>query len=529
MKVLPVALAVLLLPVPAIADPCTGGYDGDYDNTSGASPSPSARTAVRMVAEAVDFAETPNDLSAFRAWAADGASWKVKAHYVFENSTNREIRTTMIFPWTMPDRYCAVATGPGTGPDLARQEKGMVRREIEAFGFLAHVDGAAVPATLDLDVTCAGGAAYPFGHKFAVTFPPGGTVNLDIEYTQSAEVAYGAGNGEDCVSYGVGFILRTGALWNGPIGELVLRYHFAYPTTWVRLRDDVAAVHDQIAPVGLLRSGSAIVAGVPFQVDVQCADNTSTLTLTARDVEPTLDVLLDVHSQYLRSCLLEWQGCPLDATTRRPARDCCVEVNGPLVEPSSTEVGGDPGIKPVFWTCYDDEPAVTPGEGAAHVPTAPGNGDADRTADGNTGRNADGGDAAAEAGGDAEVDGDVRDESTPPPADGPAVDAAASVHERDIQSPMTAPDTTKTAPVATSVAATDARTSTAAPVPQRRSGCGCVVAAPIERGIGVATLLLLVGLARRRRGNRSERRMMFHGPARPARPRAVVRRPPIVR
>ncbi len=88
MKWLPLWLAVLLSHGVAGADPCTGAGDGDFFAGAGGVPGPTEERDVRMASETVEFVES-----------ADGASWAVKAHYVFENLTDAAVGRVMLFPW----------------------------------------------------------------------------------------------------------------------------------------------------------------------------------------------------------------------------------------------------------------------------------------------------------------------------------------------------------------------------------------------------------------------------------------------
>jgi MYXO-CTERM domain-containing protein len=476
-----VVLAVLLLPAAAAADFCPGPQEENYDNTSGAAPSASARTAVRMVAEAVDFTEAPSDPGAAEARVPANASWKVKAHYVFENTAEREIRTTMIFPWAVPLRFGGFVEEPAEAEATDGEEEGVVcplrrptreaqrqaRLEIQSFGFAVRVDGSAVPAELHMDVTCAGGLAYPFGHTFPLAFGPRATVNVDVEYALPAGPhPTEPGPREDCATYGVGFILRTGALWEGPIGEVVLRYRFAYPTRLLDLEGDVTLFHGPDSELIPYSSGPTTIAGAPFQLDLRCVDNESTLTLTGHDVEPKSDVLLDVHSRHQRSEILRWQGCPLDATTHRPARDCCAEVDGPPVSPPASELAADRGLAAKLWQCYRDTPFVAAPEADATAGTPAA--------------------ADADGGGDRQVAEDARG------------DAAAGADAQDGTRPTTPPEAAPGPAGTTGRPTTEAGSSTSAPAPRGRKGCGCVVADPPGGRAAAVVLAVLVFLARRR-------------------------------
>jgi hypothetical protein len=466
----PTPLVVLslagLATAPAHADPCSGGGDGDYENAAGAAPSPAAETAVRMLSEVVDFVESPS-----------GASWLVRAHYVFENDRDRAIRLSLIFPWAPADRYCSVAAllhgdGGPPGGDSELLETWVQRRELEGNGFVARIDGQPTEVRLDRAVTCAGGGQFPFGHTFRMEFPPQSTRTLDLEYTQVAGPHTHTYGGGGCPCHGVSFILSTGALWRGTIGELTLRYVLAAPTTLIGLGERIPFPEDYqdgCLP-GRLETGARTVAGVPFSVTLECRDNATTVTLTARDAEPTGIVSLAVHGPQLRRRLLGWQGCRLDPATEQPVSDCCRYASRPLVVPK--QEAEDTGLS--LDGCFVDRPgtgpAVEEGDAAA------------------------GGDAAADAVQDAAADA-VQNAA----ADAVQDAAADAVPDSDGGAPTTQEAGTRPTPGDTRPV--DRDVATTQPTGRSRHGCS---AAGAPRG-GLLQVLAVLSLAAVRRRSRRPR------------------------
>jgi hypothetical protein len=336
------SLPLVLFPTPAAADPCTGSGDGDFDNPLGSAPSPAAASAIRMLAETVDFIE-----------ASDGGSWAVKAHYVFGNTRDRPVRASLIFPFTAPSRACEMAVQY----EYSRTEEDIAREEVASNHFTVRIDGAAVPATFRAKgVTCSGGLEYPFGYFFVHEFAPQRNAVVDVEYDVASGPAWSTPGELDCPCYGPGFILRTGALWEGPIGEIVLRYHLARPTAFFEVADGSTVLAEPGDECRISRFDQAKVtaASVEFQTAVACSGNEELVTLTARDVEPTGDISFAVHSIARRDKVLELQGCPFDATTKQPARDCCPLLTSPvstkLPAQDSREADEDP--LRTYWKCF---------------------------------------------------------------------------------------------------------------------------------------------------------------------------------
>ena len=479
---IPLAVLVVLLPASAAADFCPEPV-GDNESIAGGTAAPSASVAVRMVGETVDLTELRNDLSPHRAPLEENVGWKVQARYVFENTVNREIRTTMIFPWAVPMSGGAYERVPLTPEQLAEEaamraagEEGEVcselrwtaegirfeREEIETYGVVIRVDGTPVTTELKQDVTCGKDLTYLFGHTFPMTFAPRATVNVDIEYTQPASSGIPTPwtRHADCGYFGVNFVLRSGAPWKGPIGEVVMRYHLAYPTRMLELtsRMEELLEHstDDMKIAEPFRNHAIDFTRPPLQADLVCENNVSTLTLTGHDVEPTGDVYLRVDSQFQRAKVLRWQGCPLDPTDFRPTRNCCAEVNGPLVEPPISEMQTN------LPAGYLDDDRNRQEEAAAFLCLRPGY-----------------------AGDEPPV--------RPPAEDvGDGADASADAEDE----PASGLESTMPAAGEASATTADAGSPTQAPPPQQKKGCGCAVASSPAEGLGSIALVLVVGLVR---------------------------------
>lgn len=511
-----VVSAVLLPPASAAADFCPEP-EAVYENTRGGAPAPSAALAVRMVGETVDFTELPHDLSDYQRREPQEAGWKVEAHYVFQNTVDREIRTTMIFPWDVPmrpDEYerlpltpeqqaeeAAMRAEGGEGEVCAtlrwtQEGKDIERKEIESYGVVVRVDGTERATELKQDVTCGKDLDYLFGHTFPMAFAPRATVNIDIEY----EVRAGPGGWTSrlgCVTHGVGFVLRTGAPWKGPIGEIVMRYHFAYPTSMLDFRSRLEPLlghsTDDMKTQPFRSAIAFFFAHSPLQADLVCENNVSTLTLTGHDVEPRSDLVVIVNSQYQRSEVLRWQGCPLDATTRRPTRDCCAEVNGPLVEPTLSEMaerGARSGMDEEHhrkWIAANFL-CLAPHYAGDEAPVRP---PPEAETDGGADASADAGDE--DDAGSPEVRGaDAEPAST---EGGAGLPAEPYPEDETVLASFLDPDAP--ADGGSSAATGDVGASSQAPPPQQKKGCGCAVPSSPASGFAFLALALGAGLVRR--------------------------------
>lgn len=480
------------------ADPCTAGGAGDYENPTGGAPTPAAATAVRMLSELVEFVE-----------AADGRSWSVRAHYVFENDRDRAVPVRMVFPWKPADRNCtfwhlvrggSAHAGMRLPPALVEVEPGRIslqRQELENNGFAARVDGAPVEVRFERRVRCAGGKEeYPFGHTFLVEFPPRTTRTLDIEYTQFAGPSMYDEDWGGCPCHGTTFLLETGALWRGTIGEITMRWVLAVPTTRITIADDLPfsdAVADACT-IGRLAPGEVTAAGIPFRVDLDCRDNVTTVVLTARDVEPTGSVALAVHGADLRRELLAMQGCRFDPAARRPASDCCAHAARPLVLFEQDGVmfradGSEYGLLSID-ECFVEPPTIlsppeqndAPENAAAVPPDA-----------------AEGEPAAADAatGPDAGADADGLADARPTDAEARKDDG------RPASGGSSEADAERTGTAESGAEADDGgavRADTAAtPAPRARSGCGCSAAGAARGGPLAALAVSLLAAALRRK------------------------------
>jgi hypothetical protein len=178
---LPVLVAVLLFAAPSVARANDGAFGG-----SGASLAPLASTPIRMVREDIVMELRGRPLA-----------WDVTAHYEFENPTDEAVTVQMGYPETRCDAEEGDCVGHGGRfRGLRTRVRGRVVRE--RIGRVSESS----PWAQELDRV----------HLFDVSFAPRERVTVDHHYVYDR--SFTAVMGEN-----VYYLTRTGALWNGPIGE----------------------------------------------------------------------------------------------------------------------------------------------------------------------------------------------------------------------------------------------------------------------------------------------------------------------
>ena len=85
------------------------------------------------------------------------------------------------------------------------------------------------------------------------------------------------------------FILKTGRLWKGPIGQIELVYRFAIPTKEAFV-GDIGAAHKKMQALRLGQGTVKLWESTPFDYELSCSSGTSTLRMVGKNVEPDGDV-----------------------------------------------------------------------------------------------------------------------------------------------------------------------------------------------------------------------------------------------
>lgn len=176
-----VLFVAVYLSLPSVARANDGAFGG-----SGASLAPLSSTPIRMVREDIAMELRGRPLA-----------WSVTAMYEFENPTAGEVAVQMGYPETRCDPDEGDCVGQG----------GRFR------GLRTHVRGRAVRERIGR-VSASSPWAMELGrvHLFDVRFAPRERVTVEHHYTYDR--SFTAVLGEN-----VHYLTRTGALWNGPIGE----------------------------------------------------------------------------------------------------------------------------------------------------------------------------------------------------------------------------------------------------------------------------------------------------------------------
>jgi hypothetical protein len=340
-----------LLPAGVAADSFT-------DQGEGGTLLPMQNDDVRMVSERVEF-------------LLDGSESRVHAHYVFENLTNRALRFVMAFP---------VMAGDEEEEEVFEDEKPF---DPLRGTFSAIVDGAPVAGRRVEHACVLGGkVCYDFVYRFAIRFAPKGRRVVDYEYPP------GGWSDNTWDVEATGFILATGRLWAGTIGEIELIYRFlpagGPPPGFVAFNlpdaerenyngpdtgcstleaDPSEPQRDsgerRVACAQTLRGERGTImlweSGPAFEYTVACDSKTLVVTLQGRDVEPAGDVIAYTATSGDFGPYDGWcesggtTAADASSTTSDAARDATV-VDGPatteggaLADAAVREQGPSPG------------------------------------------------------------------------------------------------------------------------------------------------------------------------------------------
>jgi hypothetical protein len=305
------------------ADPCSMYIPAAEG--AGGTLMPQQNDDVRMVSERVVLEEPAPRATSSGAWEYAPGDWMVRAHYVLENLADRELELTVAFPMHPGEhRYAAESyEDPCLEHDAAPP--------VNTAGFLVRIDGVEVPHRLEEGEACSEyGSCIGSAYVFTVRFAANARVTLDCEYPQPPSYYVGP----EQYPAEVPFILRTGSLWNGPIGAVEIVYRLAAPATDLRLEYVVFADDNSSGDRGpQLAPGQGTVAlwssAASFTYDMSCAAGRTTLTLRAENVEPDGDLVLSVPPLGERIDVVESYGCLTYSGWNAPADDCCEHLTGP--------------------------------------------------------------------------------------------------------------------------------------------------------------------------------------------------------
>jgi hypothetical protein len=191
---------------PASARANSASYNG-----VGGTPLPVANRAIRMVKERIHFIQ---GCGSKRSWI-----WKVRARYVFHNTTDRAIELDLGFPV------------------VAERISGPRPRKVNPFSrdLTARVDGRPVTPRLARHGCDRRDRrhCYDFVYLFPVRFEAGARVSVTYTYAHRSS---GDNAWEERF---VDYILNTGALWKGPIGSMELVFSFRSPQTSIHIFDEM--------------------------------------------------------------------------------------------------------------------------------------------------------------------------------------------------------------------------------------------------------------------------------------------------
>ncbi len=306
-------------PAATRADPCSNEIVSE-ENGGGGSLLPAANDDIRMESERVELTEPKVRLD------PDGQfrfaeTWTVHARYSFRNVTDRAVELRMDFPMNGVDAYCRVCER-GSGDC----QPGYMESPVAEGALAVTVRGEPVATTFHSNMVCDHArcttpcreqGCYDFGFLFQVAFGPGESVAVELDYQQRPSFGSWQYLWRDL---SLPFILRTGALWNGPIGALQLVYRLAVPPT----TDPFLA-----RPFRPGRATVTLWDTVPFHYDVACDSGGTLLTLTAENVVPAGDVVLTLLTPGIRILNLERRGCTAYTGWNPPDADCCSYLDRP--------------------------------------------------------------------------------------------------------------------------------------------------------------------------------------------------------
>lgn len=217
---------------------------------------PERSTSVRMVSEEIQIDEV-----------GEGSRWRVHARYVFRNASDEPVELTMGFP----ERRCDPdADGDCNGDGRFEQMQTFVRG-VQVGERIGEV-GARTPWRVEL------GRVFLFEVRFAARE----TVEIVHSYRVVGDVSV--------MGYGLSYVTRTGANWNGPIG-------FARFTVRLRSAPPVYVVPREYDLV-MARHLDRTASGFGFE-----------LVYEQRDWVPRRNFSITVYSLMT---LLEAAGCPWD-------------------------------------------------------------------------------------------------------------------------------------------------------------------------------------------------------------------------